>query len=84
MSRFLKRISLFGLGLYVVTLVAVTAFSSLYTNPSAPDQADAIVCLGAGVDEFGVLDPAADARARTCARLFNEGAAAHVHFSGGF
>ncbi|MEL6571022.1 MAG: YdcF family protein [Pseudomonadota bacterium] len=83
MSRFLKRISTFGIGVYVMTLAAITAYSTLYTNSTPPPRADAIVCLGAGVDENGVLDPAADARARTCAKLYADGVAPRVHFTGG-
>lgn len=83
MSGFLRRISTFGVGVYVMTLAAVTTFSTFYSNTSQAIQADAIVCLGAGVDEFGVLDTAADARARTCARLYADGVAPRVHFTGG-
>ena len=83
MIRFLRRTIALGVVVYVLTLAAVTAFSTLYTNPDAAIRADVIVCLGAGVDKHGNLDLAASARALTCARLYELGIAPQVHFTGG-
>ena len=77
-----RLIKLVG-AVYLLTLLAVVAFSTLYTNPESPGPADMIVCLGAGVDGKGVIDGPARARAETCAALFASGVAEKVIFTGG-
>jgi len=68
---------------YVVTLLALTGFSLWQKNPAAIPRAQMIVCLGAGVDANGIAGPQAAGRAKTCAALWDAGAAPFVLFTGG-
>lgn len=69
--------------LWAASLVAVALWTFLWPMDRPLPQGDAIICLGAGVDEAGQIDAAATRRAEACAELARAGAAPIVIFSGG-
>lgn len=79
----IKRLIYWGVGLYAATFLFISAFTYLWTNPENPEPADAIVCLGAGMDPDGTLHATAIKRVQTCAELYAAGVAPRVHFTGG-
>lgn len=52
-------------------------------DPATLDRADAIMCLGTGLDENGQPGSMAQARVETCVDLFRHGVAPVVIFTGG-
>lgn len=68
-----------------LTLLAVTVWTFLWPQRDASDiaQADAIICLGAGMAPDGTLDPASITRVARCVELYEAGIAPLVVFSGG-
>lgn len=81
----IRRLLRAGLILGAFTLLAVTLWTMLWTPRPADEVArgDAIICLGAGMEEDGTLDPAAELRVARCVDLFKAGVAPVVLFSGG-
>ena len=85
LARFLGRLAKFGFGLYVVMSLAMLAWTFLWHEPDVRgmQKADAIICLGAGMDGAGTLDRAALTRVDRCVQLFEAGLASTIVFSGG-
>lgn len=81
----LRRLVRFGAWLFVLTFLGVSAWTFLWPMRDSRDvaRADAIICLGAGMDEQGVLDPASLSRVARCVELHEAGVAPIVVFSGG-
>jgi len=69
--------------LWVATFAAVCLWTFLWPMDRPPPRADAIVCLGAGVDGAGRIGPGSRARVETCAALARAGAAPVLLFTGG-
>jgi uncharacterized SAM-binding protein YcdF (DUF218 family) len=71
-----------GLLVWLATLLFVLAVQFLWPRtPAAPDPAQAVFCLGAGIDG-GAADVSSAGRASTCATLQAAGAAPVVVFTG--
>jgi vancomycin permeability regulator SanA len=81
----MTRLALTGVGLFCLTLVAVTGWSALWPDPDMEDiaQADVILCLAAGLTSDGRMGPHTRARARRCVDLFHAGKAPLIAFTGG-
>ncbi|MEM9754541.1 MAG: YdcF family protein [Pseudomonadota bacterium] len=64
--------------------MAVVAWGHLWAPRGVPDQADAIICLGAGMAGPTSPEPGrfSRQRAETCARLYNLGVAPIIIFTG--
>ena len=81
----LRRLIRWGVWLALWTFVVVTAGTLLW--PVAPaDQvarSDVILCLGAGMEADGTLDPASHHRVERCVDLYLAGVAPQVLFTGG-
>lgn len=71
--------------LYLITLSAVICWAYLWpeTKPTDVARADAILCLGAGMEGDGTLHRSSQARVETCVELFHASRATYVIFSGG-
>jgi len=76
-----KRITVLGL----FSVGVVVAWSYLWPNQDIASlkPANAIVCLGGGVEPSGELHSGTKHRARTCAALYQAGVAPVVIFTGG-
>ncbi len=83
MKIWFAGLAIFGCVVYGLTFLAISAVTYLWMNSSHPEDADVIVCLGAGMDPDGTLHPPAILRARTCAHLYEAGVAPRIHFTGG-
>lgn len=67
-----------------LTFLAIVGFSLLVPqNTGAPDQADIIVVLGAGMDPDGRLHRSSNDRVDRGVALYKSGAAPRMHFTGG-
>ncbi|MBF9047372.1 YdcF family protein [Rhodobacterales bacterium LSUCC0031] len=81
--RWLGRFIRAGLWLWAVSFLAVLAWTFLWPMERPLPRGDAIICLGAAVDQAGRIDQASRRRAEACAELARAGAAPIVVFSGG-
>jgi len=83
--RRLGRLIRAGVLVWFATFVAVFLAELLWpTDPPFPARADAIFCLGAGMEEdpSPLPDPVTEGRAQTCVTLFQEGVAPVIVFTG--
>ncbi len=83
--RFIGRLAKLGFAAFIVMTLAMLAWTFLWPGPDVRgmQQADVIICLGAGMDPDGTLDAAALARVDRCVQLFEAGLAPSIVFSGG-
>ena len=83
--RFLGRLAKLGLVAYVMMTLAMLGWTFLWPEPDVRrmQNADVIICLGAGMDGAGTLDSAALTRVDRCVQLFEAGLASAIVFSGG-
>lgn len=70
---------------FVVMTVAMLAWTFLWPEPDMRDvkRADAIICMGGGMDARGTLAAATLTRVERCVQLFEAGRAPVVVFTGG-
>ena len=64
-----------------LTAFSICAYAILHQQPHA--KGDVIVVLGAGMDSDGSLHAPSIARVETGVGLYRNGAASHIHFTGG-
>lgn len=69
--------------LWLAGLVAICLWTAAWPMAAPLPQGDAILCLGAGVDAEGRIDPASRTRAGRCAELARAGAAPVLVMTGG-
>jgi uncharacterized SAM-binding protein YcdF (DUF218 family) len=79
----MRRLVRAGLTLWAAGLVAVCLWTLLWPMDRPLPRGDAILCLGAGIGEDGVIDASSRLRAEACAALARAGAAPVIVFSGG-
>lgn len=70
-----------GLFVFIITFVAVAAYTGL--RPSTNPTADAIVVLGGGMSGNGTLGQDSIGRVDKGVTLYQSGAAPRIHFTGG-
>ena len=83
--RFLGRLVKLGFAAFALMTLSMLAWTFLWPEPDVRgmQKADVIVCLGAGMDDSGLLDRAALTRVDRCVQLFEAGLAPVIIFSGG-
>jgi len=84
MSRALFRLAALCVTLLALTTGAIAAFAALYPSRAAtPGAAPLILVLGGGMHPNGTLSRLSSDRLATGLRLYAEGLAPRLHFSGG-
>lgn len=85
LARFFRRWIKRAFAAYAILSLAMLAWTFLWPAPDldAIAPADAIICLGGGMDAQGVLAEPTLKRVERCAALYNAGLAPMVLFTGG-
>lgn len=83
--RLFGKLFKLAIGLYGIMSLAMLAWTFLWPDPEdvATAPADAILCLGGGMDADGVLAQATLNRVTRCVALYDAGLAPIVIFTGG-
>ncbi len=83
--RALRFLMALAISTFLITLVFVVGFAALQPlfEPDPFDPADMIVVLGAGMDANGDLHISSKLRVEKGVKLFKQGAAPRMHFTGG-
>lgn len=82
LGRGLRTLLIVGLSLYAATHFGVRYWTYNWPEPTLPQQADAIVCLGGDQRRDMSVGPASEIRAEACTILFERGVAPVVLFTG--
>lgn len=82
--RFLKRLAIFGAGLFCATFLAVTLWSFAWPDYASGDVpvADAIMCLGGDIEGDSTIGDYSRQRAQTCIDLYYDAKAPLIIFTG--
>ena len=85
LARFAGLLFKLGVAAYLLMTLAMLAWTFLWPEPdiTALAPADAIVCMGGGMDQNGTLADATLKRVERCVQLFDAGLAPLIVFTGG-